>query len=468
MEGRHASAVWIGRLTALLATALLVVVSPRTGNAESLAPAAETVTVQFLETDEVAANPGKGWMTSQRLPGRTPRLPCSIAYFRVNWGDIEPIEGRPKWEVIDESIAAWEEHEVRIAFRIMTANAHTRDYYCSPKWLFDAGCGSYEYMRGGTDTMSGGERITRIEPDYADPLFLQKHGDFIAALARRYDGHPRIEFLDIGSYGIWGEWHTPNGKPWEVRRQIIDMYLDGFRKTALVQMSDDAEALAYSIAHGAGFRRDGVGSPWHEKTWIGSEKYAGVAGFADQWQRAPVVFEWFGPYDFLKRREWSFDRAVEFILANHATYINDNLGPVPDEELPKLHELARRSGYRFVLREVSHAATVSPGGGLAVEMKWSNVGVGKLYRRHPLVLYLVDADGNLVAGQEQPHVDPTTWLPGDHDVAGRIDVPESVTPGKYTLAVALLDPDTQKPAIRLPIDAPQQNRVHHVSRVSLQ
>jgi len=468
MEGRHASAVWIGRVTALLATALLVAVSPRTGNAESLAPAPETVTVEFSETDQLVANPGKGWMTSQRLPGRTPRLPCSVAYFRLNWGDIEPVEGGPKWELIDESIAAWEEHDVRIAFRIMTANAHTRGCYCSPPWLFDAGCRSYEYERGGTDTMSGGKRITRIEPDYADPLFLQKHGDFIAALARRYDGHPRIEFLDIGSYGIWGEWHTPNGKPWEVRRQIIDMYLDGFGKTPLVQMSDDAEALAYTIAHGAGFRRDGVGSPWHEKTWIGSEKYAEVAGFADQWQRAPVVFEWFGPYDFLQRREWSFDRAVEFILANHATYINDNLGPVPDEALPKLHELARRSGYRFVLREVSHAAAVSPGGGLAVRMKWSNVGVGKLYRRHPLVLYLVDADGNLAVSQEQPHVDPTTWLPGGHDVAGRIDVPESLPPGTYTLAVALVDPHTQKPAIRLPIDAPQEDRVHHVSRVSVQ
>ena len=38
MERRHASAVWIGRVTALLATALLVAVSPRTGKAESLAP----------------------------------------------------------------------------------------------------------------------------------------------------------------------------------------------------------------------------------------------------------------------------------------------------------------------------------------------------------------------------------------------------------------------------------------------
>jgi hypothetical protein len=47
--------------------------------------------------------------------------------------------------------------------------------------------------------------IPRIEPDYADPIYLAKHGAFIAALGKRYDGTPGMEFLDIGSYGIWDE-----------------------------------------------------------------------------------------------------------------------------------------------------------------------------------------------------------------------------------------------------------------------
>ncbi|NQT16206.1 MAG: DUF4832 domain-containing protein [Planctomycetes bacterium] len=460
MHAKHVVAILLGWFSAVGGPS-----SAFAANAESAPPQPRTVTVQFSETDDLFANPGKGWMTSQRMPRRETRLPCSVAYFRLNWGDVEPAEGEIRWELIDESIDAWAKQDVRIAFRIMTANAHTRDYYCSPKWLFDAGCRSYDYVRGGDDTMAGGKRITRIEPDYADPLFLEKHGNFIRTLARRYDGHSRVEFLDVGSYGIWGEWHTPNGKPWAVRQRIIDMYLNGFRKTPLVQMSDDAEALAYSISHGTGFRRDGVGSPWHEKKWIGSEKYGHVAGFADQWTRAPVVFEWFGPYDFLTRREWSFDRAVSFILANHATFINDNLGPVPDEALVKLQELARRSGYRFVLSRVSHEASVSPGGKLAVQMKWSNVGVGKLYRQYPLVVYLVDADGKVACQEEQNGVDPSTWLPGDCEVSGTIQIAKTVRAGTYTLAVALVDRDTRKPAIRLAIDVPHDERLYHISRV---
>ena len=423
------------------------------------APAADVVTT-FRETNEPFANPGQGWMTMRRLPDGPGRFPYSVAYFRLNWEDVEPAEGQYNWHLIDESLEAWAKREVRIAFRIMTANTHSRGYYCSPKWLFDAGCKSYDYVAGGADIASGGARITRIEPDYGDPLYLEKHGRFITALAERYDGNPHVEFLDIGSYGIWGEWHTKHPQPWPVRKQIIDMYLDGFRKTQLVSMSDDAEALAYALSHGTGFRRDGVGSPWHEANWIGSKKYARVQGFADQWKRAPVVFEWYGPYDYLIERGWSFDRALEFMAANHVTFINDNVGKVPLEQMPKLEQIGRRAGYRFVLREISHPASTAPGEAVTVNMNWSNAGVGKLYRRYPLVLYLLDSTGAAVCQQTQADIDVTSWLPGDRPVVATLQLPASLPSGQYTLGLALVDPVHEKPAIRLAIDAPHTDRLY--------
>ena len=86
---------------------------------------------------------------------------------------------------------------------------------------------------GGGDPTSGGRAIPRIEPDYADPIYLAKHGAFIAAMGKRYDGTPGVEFLDIGSYGIWGEWHSTHPAPVAVRKQIVDMYLQAFPKTPL-------------------------------------------------------------------------------------------------------------------------------------------------------------------------------------------------------------------------------------------
>ena len=348
--------------------------------------------------------------------------------------------------------------------RVMTCSAHSAGYYSSPKWLFDAGCRGFEYEVGGGDPTSGGKRIKRIEPDYADPLYLARHAAFIKALGQRYDGQPGVEFLDIGSYGNWGEWHTKHPVPLDVRKCIVDMYLNAFKKTPLVFMSDDAEALAYALDHGAGLRRDGVGSPWHEQNWVGSKKYAPVPDMGEAWKKAPVVFEWFGDYAYLKSRGWSFDAAVNFMLNNHVTLINDNVGRFPPEALPQLEKLARLAGYRFVLRELSHSAAVKRGLNLDVKMKWANVGVGKLYRPFKLHLSVLDAAGHPVLDTEAK-ADPCDWLPGERDLAETIQIPATLKAGDYTLTVTLVDPSGQRPPLRLAMDAPEQAGRYTVSKV---
>jgi hypothetical protein len=95
-------------------------------------------------------------------------------------------------------------------------------------------------------------------------------------------------------------------------------------------------------------------------------------------------------------------------------------------------------------------------------MKWSNVGVGKLYRRYPLVLHLLDDKDAIICQQTQADVDPTAWLPGDHSVTASLRLPESIPAGQYALAFALVDAVSSKPASRLAIDAPQTDRLYHV------
>jgi len=429
-------------------------------------PGTNWVRTQFREVDTLFANPGQGWMSQQRNPKSSPRFPCSVVYIRFNWADIEPEPGKYHWEILDDVIAAWKPRGGAVAFRVMTCNAHSAGYYTSPKWLFDAGCKGFEYLSGGDDPTSGGKRIPRLEPDYADPLYLARHGEFLAALGQRYDGNSAVEFLDIGSYGIWGEWHTSHPASVEVRQQIVDLYLRAFRQTPLVFMSDDAEVLNYALAHGAGFRRDGVGSPWHEQNWIGSKKYAQVQGMADTWQRAPVVFEWYGNYDYLRSKGWSFDAAVKFMLSNHVALINDNVGQVPPEAMPQLEKLARLAGARFVLRELGHEQTVKRGAPLHLEMRWANVGVGKLYHTYVLRVFLLDTQGR-VAFTADAKADPRQWLPGEHTMVEPFDLPGSLSIGEYTLAVELVDPTGQRHPFRLAIDRPEQEGRYAVGETTI-
>ncbi len=433
-----------------------------------LADGAESVMtkVSFAESTALFANLGQGWMSQMRSPKSPPRFPCSVVYIRFNWAEVEPEEGQYNWKLIDDVIAAWKPYHAAVAMRVMTCNAHSSGYYTSPKWLFDAGCKSREYLRGGDDPTSGGKRIPRLEPDYADPIYLEKHGAFLKALGARYDGHPAMEFLDIGSYGIWGEWHTPNPAPVEVRKQIVDLYFAAFRKTPLVFMSDDALVLAYALSKGAGFRRDGVGSPWHEQNWIGSKKYAAVQGMAEVWKHAPVVFEWFGNYDYLQSKQWSFDAAVNFMLSNHVTLINDNFGKVPPEAIPRLEQLARQAGARFVLRELTHLSEAKPGAALPLNMKWANTGVGKLHRPYALRAFLLGADGQPAVTAELK-ADPRDWLPGEHELTATLPLPATLQPGEYQLALALEEPAGGRPPFRLAIDAPEQNARYQVSRVKV-
>jgi hypothetical protein len=424
------------------------------------------VRTRFREADALVANPGQGWMSQQRRPKPEPRFPCSVVYIRFNWADVEPEQGSYNWQVIDDVIAAWKPRGATVAFRVMTCNAHSAGYYASPKWLFDVGCRGFEYLQGGDDPTSGGKRIARIEPDYANPLYLARHGEFIAALGQRYDGRPEVEFLDIGSYGIWGEWHTPHPASVAVRKQIVDLYLRAFRRTPLVFMSDDAEVLDYALAHGTGFRRDGVGSPWHEQNWIGSKKYADVQGMAKAWQRAPAVFEWFGDYDYLRSKGWSFDAAVNFMLKNHVTLINDNVGRVPPEAMPQLEELTRLAGARFVLRELAHEKKVSRGSALHLEMKWANVGAGKLYHSYVLRCSFLDTDGR-VCFTTDAKADPRLWLPGEYAVAELLQLPATLNAGQYTLAVALVDPTGERRPFHLAIDVPQNGDRYPISRLKI-
>jgi hypothetical protein len=231
-------------------------------------------------------------------------------------------------------------------------------------------------------------------------------------------------------------------------------------------MSDDAEVLKYALAHGSGFRRDGVGSPWHEQNWIGSKKYADVKGMAETWQRAPVVFEWYGNYDYLQSKGWSFDAAVNFMLSNHVTLINDNVGRVPPERMPQLEKLAQLAGARFVLRELGHEKEVAPGTLLRLRMKWSNLGVGRLYWRYTLRFSLVDSSGK-VCFMADGKADPRQWLPGEHLVVESLQLPGTLQTGEYALTVGMIDPAGQRRPFLLAIDAPENDGHYSVSLVQI-
>ncbi len=96
-----------------------------------------------------------------------------------------------------------------------------------PQYLLDAGLVTYSYTDYGN--------TTSVSPDYENPLLDQALTNFIAALGARYDGDPRIGFIQLGLLGFWGEWHTyPETSLFasvQVQDEVIAAYINAFHQT---------------------------------------------------------------------------------------------------------------------------------------------------------------------------------------------------------------------------------------------
>ena len=112
-------------------------------------------------------------------------------------------------------------------------------------------------------------RLTHCEdedyysPDLEDPIIKESHAKLIRALGERYDGHPDLGSVDIGSVGPWGEWHEychPELIPSrEERSAIIDLYYESFPNTPLIALVDDREGIQYTVSKGR--------SAWRGDCW---------------------------------------------------------------------------------------------------------------------------------------------------------------------------------------------------------
>lgn len=404
------------------------------------------VSKTFTEADGIVPNPGQGFLSSTRFSS-------TITYLRLQWEQLEPQPAVYDWSVIDNAIKNLDvKSGASIGLRIMCCSAHSPGYYCSPKWLFDEGCKGTEYTITIPNSAQGGALIPRIDPIYDDPIFLRRHAEFLKALGDKYRNVPQINIVDIGSYGNWGEWHadySPSVSV-DVRKKFVDMYVAAFPTKKLVFMTDDDKTLPYALTFGIGLRRDGVGSPTLEQQWAGSTRYAAAIGMADQWKKAPVVFEWWTNYSDMLTKGWSFESSVNFMINNHVSVINDNIGTVPDDKMPILQNLAKIAGARIVLNSVSNSNLAKKDSTFSINLDITNKGVAKIYDKYVLRFFLYDATGNIQFTSDGV-ISPNDWLPGNYKFTESFKIPATLATGTYKIGIGITDPTGLLPMFKFAI-----------------
>ena len=446
-----------------------------------------------VETDEILANPGMGWQTfhltrkeDKNLPSW---IPSTICYSRWSWSEVEPNPGKLDTAFLDRAIQKARDCGQKTAFRIKACSPNIGKPF-HPAWLKQA---------GGKELMAdydGSGPILPI-PDFNDHSTLEIHLDLIKRLGERYDGHPDIDHVDIGSIGWWGEWHLSRSKiakmptP-ENRMKVIKAYQSAFRKTPLVMLIDGGECTIYATQHGAGWRADSLGDLGSfDPNWNHMRhKYPDLVrnnGLLDVWETAPVAFEPPHNVEEFVNKKWPLRWIFNYGLALHGSQFNGKSAKIPNDKhfREELERFLRRLGYRLVIKELSHPAQAKRGGKLEVSTKWQNMGSAPCYQPYRIAYRLSN-----FTGYQKTLVSQTTvnqWLPGSielftedffkqptdlppgpiYPINDSLDFPPDIPPGEYTLSVGIVAADAEEPVVRLGIAGRSDDGWYPLSTLSV-
>lgn len=160
-----------------------------------------TKTTRFSSSISPVVNPGKGWV-SYGLPKGKSALELefsTVGYERFDWGIVEPRENEFNWSAIDRFIDSWASIGKKAAFGVMSANSHAGEgQFVTPRWVFDSGVKiNARHLSNDGDIMRGKDGLYISPDDFNDPIFLSNLENFVRVFSERYDGDPRIAFIDI-------------------------------------------------------------------------------------------------------------------------------------------------------------------------------------------------------------------------------------------------------------------------------
>jgi hypothetical protein len=317
------------------------------------------------------------------------------------WKDLEPEEGRFDWSWLDAPAQRWIARGKRIALRVTTSEGWLR--YATPRWVFDAGARALAMLPEHRDKYTG---EPSLEPDFGDPVYMEKLDRFLTALAARYDGDPHVEFVDIGTFGLWGEGHTWQGTrthyPYPVLLKHLELHARHFRKTRLVvndnHLDQDyahPEMIQFCLERRMGIRNDSV-------CCVGGRGFRDITVHLMRafWLTAPTVVE-AGHYGITKNamKTWRSEIVLDAVRELHASYCSIHGWPREflAAERPLLDAVNRILGYRLQVTQASWPAEIAPHDPWRFQATWANAGVAPLYEDAWPALTLKDAQGGIAA-----------------------------------------------------------------------
>jgi hypothetical protein len=403
-----------------------------------------------------------------------------LNYYRFFWSDIETSPGQFDFSKVETEIAKAQAVNAKFAFRVMpvaysagsTAGAPTVEVPSD----FPARLQKGYFISYPPGTVNAGKKL--YIPDYNDPIYIQRAQALIKALAVKYDGDPRIAYVEVSLIGTWGEGNysqmpktTPTGAlppQFPMARAMADAYAANFSCTRIVsptdifqikpQPGDTADssyhnALEYVLRSypQAGMFRNSLGDP-NTVTWFGApfqDPYVQAAGGTTRWQTAPCTGEFFGAGSNNSPISPQIVYAETEVPQYHVSAVaNGALGPAKNltaTDLQNLQLVGKLAGYRFQLDQATGDQLIYTDAPFTLTSTWENTGVTPAYEPWVVVYQLRRTCGQSqsVSWQGASALDLRRLLPTNgqtQTVTDTFKLKRPLPPGDYQLTIVIEDP----------------------------
>ena len=325
------------------------------------------------------------------------------------WNKLNPAKGVYDWTELEKLLNALAEHNMTYALRVLPYTPSfiksdfppQEDYDWTPPFVYEMGAKKIQIDLRGTEYHA-------YAPAWDDSIYIWAAKEFAKALAEKYDGDPRIEYIDIRTFGEWGEWHTSHilGSEMPADSVLIDMldyYASLFKKTQLVLPSNGfGDVYTHALELGITKRDDGfIGIPGRPDTLLRAYN-ANLPTIAENIAGYKTMLT----YDDLipgGNQKWTAERWVDAITTAHLTYYvldqdNDCGYYFYKDNKALADSMSKVIGYNFTVTSaelLTVASVKDTTSTLSITVK--NTGVAPCFFNVYLVAEFVDSTGKSLA-----------------------------------------------------------------------
>lgn len=401
--------------------------------------AAEPTWTDLAPAAQPEANPLKGFIPFR---GDYDTFPHTMewSYFPVNAVFSQP--GTFDWSTVDAALDEVKErgHQTAMRFYLDLPGQPS----ALPDYLVD---GDLVETRPYDDYDNAG---ISVSPDYDDPDLVAAMTGFIAALGDKYDGDPRLGYLQVGLIGFWGEWHT---YPYNGEDQPNWMASEATQATVLSAFADAFDETPIEVRTPTGINAD-LPIGYHDDSFAFTTKISDRGwhfmddmvrfGTQDKWRRHSIGGELrpeiqlciFTPSGCTGVDRPDPDADYDFagsVEQTHATWMMNHRAFTPGyDAVTQATAIAASQSLGYAFRATRSTVPTDATDATEIGLEIANDGVAPFYRDWPMQVAAVDASGTVVWSQ------PTDWLvsgiPSGEARAFRATVDLSALPaGTYAL-----------------------------------